>query len=205
MDTLKNNNPSQLIDRKLESIGAIYLDNFLMYQQRNYQGIQAERRYQLRDRQIKQMTKNSSDSQLLLMLISAHKGHHPVETYNKMKNMIIKTASSVLFELHELNKIEGTNFTIDDCINKVFQKVSKEEIVELFTEEQNSRGEFDLCPDFLSPNEFEDFKNKVSITEARILLGKEPFEESVKSEKNDGMKRKTETKERHKNIEPIER
>lgn len=203
MSTFENNHSPKSSDEKLEIIGASFLDNFLRYQQRNYQGIQAERRYELRDRQIKQMVKNGSNSELLLTLVSAHKGHHPVETYNKMKNMIVQTATGALFKLHELNKAEGTNFTVDDCIDKVLEKASKEEIVEYFIEEQKAMGETDLCPDFMSPNALTDFKNLVSLTEARILIGKEPFENIQNSESKEG---KTNlSKQNTKNIESVER
>lgn len=179
--------PSNTLEEKAELIGAAFLDNFLRYQQRDYAGIQAERRRELRNKQVQQMVKDSPNNALVAKLVSMHNDHNPTESYENMKRTIVKTSAEILHQLDGMNKAEGTNFSIEDCMDKVFAKFSPDELKEYFIEEQKNRGEVEFNPDLMSPNALKEFTREVIGVEARMTLGKEPFmKESGQSEKKDG-------------------
>jgi hypothetical protein len=105
-------------------------------------------------------------------------GHHPAETYQKMKMIIVETTAEALFQLNEINKTYKTNFTIDDCINKVFTQISREDFKENFIEEQESRGETEFCPNLMSTTAIKNFQKIVAIAESRISHGQSAFKKS---------------------------
>lgn len=200
MVEMENMAPKKTIEEKAELIGAAFLDNFLRYQQRDYAGIQAERRRELRNKQIQQMVKDNPNNALVAKLVSMHNDHNPSESYNQMKQVIVKTSAEILHQLDGMNKVEGTNFSIEDCIDKVFAKYSRDELKDYFMEEQKARGEFEFSPDLMSPNALKEFTREVIGVEARIALGKEPFEKQFRQDE-----KKAETPKISRNERELER
>lgn len=170
------------VEEKAEIIGATFIDNFLRYQQRDYAGIQAEKRRELRTKQIQQMVKDNPNDAFVAKLVSIHKSHNPSETYAQMKKLILKTSAEILHQLDGMNKVEGTDFSIEDCLDKVFSKYSRDELKDCFVEEQMARGETEFSPDLMSANALKDFTREVIGAKARMSLGKEPFEEGPKQD-----------------------
>lgn len=122
------------------------------------------------------MLKDSPNNALVAKLVSIHNDHNPSEAYEKMKRTIVKTSTEILHQLDGMNKAEGTNFSIEDCIDTVFAKFSPDELKEYFIEEQKNRGEIEFSPDLMSPNALKEFTREVIGVEARMFLGKEAFQ-----------------------------
>ena len=172
------------IDEKLRLIGLEHLNKFLMFQQRDYAGIQAAKMYELRDKRINQMIKNDPDNPFLAVLISAHNSNHPTETYEKMKSVIVNTSVENLLQLEGINKFYKTNFTIADCLNKVFDVFSKEELKDSFIEEQKAIGVMDICPDLMSPIALKGFNEIVENIKSKDFSEKELLGKNRKNVSN---------------------
>lgn len=129
------------IPEKLVTIGRIFYDSSIRYQQREYARLLAIQKHKEMDAKIQKLRESGvPQTHALRTLIAMHEDERPGELYEAMKSMILDTTAEALFQLDDINRVYATQYTVEYCMQKAFERTSKEEMLQSFISEQMESG-----------------------------------------------------------------